>query len=63
MKLSDYLERHNIKRSDFAERISKSQSYVTMLCQGEIWPSRGVVERIYQVTNGAVTANDFVEAA
>jgi 3,4-dihydroxy 2-butanone 4-phosphate synthase/GTP cyclohydrolase II len=60
MRLAEYLELHQIRRSDFATRIGKSQSYVTMICRGEIWPSREAVSRIAEVTGGAVTANDFV---
>jgi 3,4-dihydroxy 2-butanone 4-phosphate synthase/GTP cyclohydrolase II len=60
MKLAEYLEQHQIRRSDFAARIGKSQSYITMICSGEVWPSREAVSRITEVTGGAVTANDFV---
>lgn len=60
MKLADYLAQNQIRRSDFAARIGKSQSYVTMICQGVVWPSREAVARIQEETRGAVTANDFV---
>jgi transcriptional regulator with XRE-family HTH domain len=60
MKLADYLAQNQIRRSDFAVRIGKSQSYVTMICQGSIWPSREAVARIQDATDGAVMANDFV---
>lgn len=60
MKLAEYLHEHGIKRTDFAKEIGVSQSYVTQLCQGIIWPGRGIAERIVIATNGAVTANDFM---
>ena len=60
MKLHDYLQTKSIKRSEFAALIGKSQSYVTMLCQGAIWPSRDAAQRIAEATGGLVTANDFV---
>lgn len=60
MKLSDYLSQRGIKRSDFAGTIGVSQSYVTMICQGKIWPGRDVVTKINAATDGEVTANDFV---
>lgn len=61
MKLADYLSERGIRRNEFAEIVGVSQSYITMLCQGQVWPGRDVVERITNSTNGEVTANDFVE--
>lgn len=60
MKLADYLTDRAIKRTDFAALIDVSQSYVTQLCQGHIWPGRDIINRIAVATDGAVTANDFM---
>lgn len=60
MKLADYLAKHSIKRTDFADLIGVSQSYITQLCQDRIWPGRDIIGRIAAETNGAVTANDFM---
>ena len=61
MKLADYLSQNDIKRFKFAELIGVSQSYVTQLCQGHVWPGREIVQRIMDATDGMVRANDFVE--
>lgn len=63
MKLADYLSEHSIKRTDFAELIGVSQSYITQICQGQVWPGREIVTKIAAATGGKVTANDFVHAA
>ena len=60
MKLSDYLDQQSISRSDFAARIGKHPSYVTMICQGQFWPGRDVMREIIDATGGLVTANDFL---
>jgi len=61
MTLTEYLTTNSIKRTDFAITIGVSQSYVTMLCQGEIWPGRDIVKRIVDATSGQVTPNDFID--
>ena len=61
MKLADYLEKHDISRTDFAAKIGKQPSYITMVCQGQFWPGRDVMERIVEITGGKVTPNDFLE--
>ena len=63
MKLVDYLLANNIRRTDFADMVGVSQSYVTQLCQGQIWPGREIVTKILEVTDGQVTPNDFVETS
>ena len=60
MKLSEYLETNGIKRGEFASSIGVSGGWITMLCDGSGWPSRDVAERIARVTEGAVTADDFL---
>jgi 3,4-dihydroxy 2-butanone 4-phosphate synthase/GTP cyclohydrolase II len=60
MKLSEYLDLNNIKRGEFASRIGVSGGRVTQLCDGSGWPSRDVAERIARITDGSVTADDFL---
>lgn len=60
MKLSEYLELHSIKRGEFASSIGVTGGWITSLCDGSGWPSRDVAERIARVTDGAVTADDFL---
>lgn len=61
MTLSEFLQKRNIRQADFAADIGRSAAYVSMLCRGQIWPSREVVSRIHKVTAGKVTANDFMQ--
>lgn len=59
--LERWLFDHRMRRVEFARRIGTAQSYITELCQGKKWPSRETVIKIQAATEGAVTANDFVE--
>lgn len=61
MTLSDFLKTKQIRQADFAEQIGRSAAYVSMICRGQIWPSRDVVSRIFDATGGKVTANDFMQ--
>jgi 3,4-dihydroxy 2-butanone 4-phosphate synthase/GTP cyclohydrolase II len=62
MKLSEWLDRHAIKRSEFARRIGVSPGAVTQICrQDGSWPSRETAERIFVETGGSVTPNDFLK--
>src|ERR1700743_3058191 len=64
MKLSDWLTRHNIKRTDFARRIGVSPGAITQICKDEgAWISRETAELIFRETRGAVTPNDFLGAS
>ena len=61
MKLSDWLNAHNISRVDFARRTGLSPSAVTQLCNNDdAWLSRETAEAIFRETKGAVTPNDFI---
>jgi 3,4-dihydroxy 2-butanone 4-phosphate synthase / GTP cyclohydrolase II len=60
MKLSEYIEAKGIKRGEFAQSIGVTGGWITSLCDGTGWPSREVAEKIASVTDGAVTANDFL---
>ena len=61
MKLTDWLRRNGVSRSDFARRIGVSPGAVTLICRdGGGWLSRETAERIVAETGGAVTPNDFL---
>lgn len=60
MKLAEYLESRSIKRGDFAASIGVTAGWITSLCDGSGWPSREVAEKISAMTEGEVTANDFL---
>jgi len=64
MKLGDWLKRNRVTRTDFARRIGLSPGAVTLICREHgSWLSRETAERIVAETQGAVTPNDFLEAA
>ena len=62
MKLSDYLAQQKISISDFAALIDVSHASVSRYASGKRRPEWGILSKISAVTNGAVQANDFVEA-
>lgn len=63
MRLDAWLRQHRRKRSEFAREIGVSPQLITGYCKGEFWPSRDKAEKIAEVTQGAVTANDFMREA
>lgn len=62
MILADWLKQQNIRRRDFAARIGVSPIMITEYCNGSAWPKRETMIAIARETDGAVTANDFVQA-
>lgn len=59
MQLSTYLENSNLSDAKFAEIIDVDRSSVSRMRRGLHIPNRDVMQRIFDATNGAVTANDF----
>jgi len=45
---------------DVAQRLGISQGHVSDLVNGRFWPSRAIAIRIWRLTKGAVTPNDFL---
>jgi 3,4-dihydroxy 2-butanone 4-phosphate synthase/GTP cyclohydrolase II len=61
MKLTEWLARNGVTRSDFARRIGVSPGAITQICRTEgAWLSRETAEQIFAQTRGAVTPNDFL---
>lgn len=60
MTLREFLKSTGMRQSDFAERIGRSASYVSMVASGQIWPSRDAVLAIQRATDGQVTPNDLL---
>jgi 3,4-dihydroxy 2-butanone 4-phosphate synthase/GTP cyclohydrolase II len=66
MKLADWLNLPNTdgsrkRRRDFAIRIGVTPSMITAYCEDRMWPGRERMEAIVRETQGAVTANDFID--
>jgi hypothetical protein len=59
MTLNDYLSQSGKTASELAIATNSAVSTITRAAKGELMPSRGLMEAIYQATGGAVTPNDF----
>lgn len=60
MRLGDWLHRQQMTRESFGELVGVHHSAVTKWVHGRM-PRREHLIKIGQVTNGQVTADDFVE--
>ena len=63
MKLSDWFEQTGRQKRAFAASIGVTPQMVSAYCKGTTWPSKETMRLIADKTDGAVTANDFMEAA
>ncbi len=61
MNLADYLVKHGITQSVFAERIGCTQGRVSQLMSGGL-PSMSLAARIHDVTGGQVSFRDWPTA-
>lgn len=61
MQLADYLIENNMTQQAFADAIGVRQSSVSKWLQGLSRPSWPVIKKIREVTDGAVSADDFIE--
>ena len=66
MKLADYLRENGLTPSEFAARIGRSESTITRLIPASSKkqvrkPGWGLLADISKATDGAVTANDFLD--
>ena len=59
MKLSDFLSTHCKTEAQFAAEAGISREMVNRLKNGRVWPSRETAGKIFDATEGKVTANDF----
>lgn len=58
MTLSEYFQKHKTKRRQFADKIGVSLRSLAYYLNGRL-PSKEVLSKIHQITQGQVTANDF----
>lgn len=59
MTLKKWLEKSRMRQAKFARAIGATPGLVSSYIGGAIWPSFAKFRRIYRVTNGEVTPNDF----
>jgi transcriptional regulator with XRE-family HTH domain len=60
MKLADWIQQQGMLRTEFARQLGVSGGHVSDLCNHRNWPTREVFRRIWELTDGAVTPNDFL---
>jgi transcriptional regulator with XRE-family HTH domain len=61
MKLSDWFEQTKREKRAFAAAIGVTPQMISAYCAGRIWPTKERMKLIAEKTDGAVTANDFLE--
>lgn len=59
MTLKEYLKSNHLTPDEFAKIIGLSRGGVLKWMTGERFPRPVVLQKIYEVTNGEVTPNDF----
>lgn len=60
--LRSFRKSQGIRLHQMAEKLSVSVATLSRIETGKQWPDRAFFERVVSVTNGQVTANDFVPA-
>lgn len=63
MHLSDYLSKKKLSPAEFGDLIGKHRTTVVRLCSGTRRPDIDTIQKIHEVTDGKVRAEDFYERA
>lgn len=63
MQLADYLTQHGISDAAFARSIGVERQAVWRYRLGVRFPEKPILLKIFEATEGAVTANDFAGIA
>lgn len=62
MKLYEWIRAHNMTYESFAELVgAKDNSVVHKWCMAGAVPRRSMMQRIFEITGGQVTPNDFFD--
>lgn len=61
MKLADWIAREGLSHQEFGDRIGKSQAAVSRYAAGLRMPDEETLIKIFEVTDGEVAPNDFVD--
>jgi transcriptional regulator with XRE-family HTH domain len=62
MKLSQWFDLTKRQKRAFADEIGVTPQMISAYCKGSIWPSKERMKLITDKTDGAVTANDFMQS-
>lgn len=61
MTLTDWRTQNNkMSMAVLAERLNVSQPTISRIEAGKQWPDRDLLQKIFDLTDGQVTPNDFV---
>ena len=60
MKLKDWRVRKELSQEDLAKSLGTTQESVSYWESNEIMPRKEMLQAITELTNGKVTANDFI---
>lgn len=63
MTIDEFLQTQSINAAEFAKKLGVSAETVRRYANGSRTPAREVMKRIVDVTEGAVTPNDFYSPA
>jgi transcriptional regulator with XRE-family HTH domain len=61
MKLAEWFDQTKQEKRAFAAKIGVTPQMISAYCSGRIWPTKERMRLIAEKTDGAVTANDFLE--
>ncbi len=61
MKLADFMTAHGLGPSEMAKRLGVNHATVIRYRDSQRRPDSDVMARIFEVTNGSVTPNDFYD--
>jgi DNA-binding transcriptional regulator YdaS (Cro superfamily) len=60
-KFRDWVDRSGLRRSEIARQLAISSGHLSDLIDGRIpYPGRKTAQKIYRLTEGEVTPNDFL---
>lgn len=59
MKVADYMAENGLKDDDLAALVGRNRATINRIRRGVGRPSFGLIKKLIEVTDGAVTANDF----
>ena len=60
MKLRDWIKRHGLTQVEVGLRLGMPQGQVSELVNQKTWPTRETFQKIWKLTKGHVTPNDFL---
>jgi transcriptional regulator with XRE-family HTH domain len=62
MHLSDYMTKKSLSDEEVAEMIGRSRPTVSRIRRRKVRPDWQTIEKLKEVTRGAVTADDFTQS-